>query len=204
MECPGFDKLLDYCDGYLTGREAQLVADHLSQGCRGCADGAAWYRRVRVVAASDDTYDPPPWVFKRALQLFDAQTRPRTDRFSRLSSLVFDSLARPAPTGVRSMETSNRQLLYRAGVYSIDLQISFPKQSGADLIGQILRESESRFESVAGLAIQMTRKGQKIYATITNEVGEFTLNDIAQNQYDLSVETNEGIIVIPRLPVTPH
>ena len=204
MECPGFDKLLDYCDGLLTGREAQLVAAHLSMSCRACADSAAWYERVRGVAASDNFSDPPPWVFNRALQLFDTQTNPRAECFSQLSSLVFDSVARPALIGVRSTETSNRQLLYRAGVYSIDLQISFPRLSGADLIGQILRESESRFESVAGLSIKMTRKGRKVYATLTNEVGEFTLNDIDQNQYDLSVETKEGIIIIPRLPVTPH
>jgi hypothetical protein len=63
---------------------------------------------------------------------------------------VFDSFARPALVGVRSTETANRQLLYRAGDYSVDLQLAPSEHSTIDLIGQVLKEGEPSFESVSG------------------------------------------------------
>lgn len=202
--CPGFKELLDYCDGHINDRNVQLVAAHLSSGCRRCAQDVDWYERVRALATSDDCKDPPAWVFKRALQLFENQAQPRADRIDRLAALVFDSLARPVLVGVRLAETSNRQLLYRAGGYSIDVQITFPSPSRANLIGQILRVNECRYESVAGLSIQVTHQGQAVCSTVTTATGEFALHDIAHDNYDLSVETKERVIIVPRLPVTQH
>jgi hypothetical protein len=203
MACPDFAELLNYCDGR-TNDDAQLVAAHLSSGCRRCLEEVGWYERVCAIAASDSCKDPPAWVFKRALQLFETVAQPRADRFDRFAALVFDSLARPVLAGVRLAETSSRQMLYRAGVHSIDVQITFPGPSGADLMGQILLDSEFQFESVSGLLIQVAHQGQAVCATVTNAVGEFTLHDIAHNEYDLSIETKEGVIIVPRLPVTPY
>ena len=177
---------------------------HLSSGCRRCLDDVGWYERVCAIAASDNFRDPPAWVFKRALRLFETNAQPRADGFDPIAALVFDSQAHPVLAGVRLAQTSSRQLLYRAGVHSIDVQITFPGPSGADLMGQILVEGECRFESVSGLLIQVAHQGQPVCATVTNTVGEFTLHDIAHNEYDLSIETKEGVIIVPRLPISPY
>ncbi|MCI0486783.1 MAG: hypothetical protein L0229_09305, partial [Blastocatellia bacterium] len=140
MKCPSFERLIDYLDGHLGALEASRVAAHIESECLRCAANREWYEKVRLLAASDDLPEPPPWVLKRALRIFENRpVRPRlVERLGQMvASLVFDSLARPAIAGVRSTETSNRQLLYRAGDYSIDLQVAQAPRSQANLIGQV-------------------------------------------------------------------
>src|SRR5262249_30594087 len=127
MKCPSFEHLLDYIDNRLPSQEAGLIQGHLAAGCSECGQSVEWYKGVRRVAESDDSVVPPPWVLKRALRVFEVQQgRPRVaSRIGQMvASLVFDSLARPALAGTRSTESANRQLLYRAGDYSIDIQLS--------------------------------------------------------------------------------
>src|SRR4051794_35077913 len=127
MKCPEFAQLLDYLDGRLADGPAQSVAVHLDEGCKPCAANREWFERVRAIAASDDSLEPPLWVLKRALHLFENQTaRPRTlDRLGRLVAvLIFDSLTPSTVADVRLAQSGNRQLVYRADDYSIDLQIA--------------------------------------------------------------------------------
>jgi hypothetical protein len=203
MKCPPFEDLLDYCDGHIN-EPAHLVVAHLESGCQQCAQDIDWYRRMCAISASDDCEDPPPWVFKRALRLFETRQTPKAHFGRLIASLAFDSFARPVLSGVRLVETNNRQLLYRAGAYTIDLQIDFSEPSKANLRGQILRESESRFESVADLSVRIIREGKPIRATSTNAIGEFSIQHLEQDDYDLVVGTKEGIIDVPRLPITPN
>lgn len=204
MKCPSFERLIDYLDGRLTRTETDSVAAHLIAGCEACAENRRWYERVQAVAASDDSIEPPPWVLKRAVKLFGSKpARPRViERIgSVVASLVFDSLARPALAGVRSTETANRQLLYLAGDYSIDLQIASSGETRLDLIGQVLRDEGMAFESVAGLSLQLMSGDETIAATVTNEMGEFSISQIDQGEYDLRVETARGSIIVSGLPV---
>ena len=118
-----------------------------------------------------------------------------------IAALVFDSLARPALVGVRSTEATNRQLLYSADDYSIDLQIAPASQSSADLVGQILREGEASFESVSNLKLQLSAEGKKIFEASTNAMGEFSIKGIQQGVYDLQIETPAGTIQALAVPI---
>jgi hypothetical protein len=205
MNCPSFERLVDFLDERLEEPEAARVASHLSTNCAACAETTGWYQRVRVVTASDDSIAPPSWVFRRALRIFDAQPhRPGlTERIGQaIASLVFDSFARPALVGVRSTETSNRQLLYRAGDYSVDLQIAPSEHAHADLIGQVLKEGEPSFESVSGLKLDIKRSGETLFSAVTDQMGEFKVNGIEQGMYDLRVELSEGTITVLDMPVS--
>lgn len=205
MKCPNFERLIDYLDSRLTGAEAARVATHLAAGCATCDETRDWYAQVRAAAASDDSVAPPVWAFKRALKIFDTQLRhPKlAERIGQaIASLVFDSFARPALTGVRSTETVNRQLLYRAGDCSIDLQIAPSEHRRADLIGQVLRESDPAFESVSGLKVGIAREGKIAFSAVTDAMGEFKVSGMAQGVYDLRIELPEGSITVPDLPVS--
>ena len=205
MNCPSFERLVDFLDKRLEEPEAAKVAAHLATNCAVCAETTGWYQSVRVIAASDDSIAPPSWVFKRALRIFDAQRhRPGlTERIGQaIASLVFDSFARPALAGVRSTETSNRQLLYRAGDYSVDLQIAPTEHAHADLIGQVLKEGEPSFESVSGLKLDITRSGKIFFSAVTDEMGEFKVSGMEQGVYDLRVELSEGTITVPEMPIS--
>jgi putative zinc finger protein len=204
MKCPKFEQLVDYLDNRLTEAESARVRAHLATDCQTCTETRAWYEGVRAIAASDESIEPPTWVLKRAVRIFETQhNRPRlVERIGQaVASLVFDSFARPAVSGVRSTETTNRQLLYRAGDYSIDLQVAPSDQSRADLIGQVLREGETTFESVSGLRLEIARGGEKTYSTLTDAMGEFKISGMDCGTYDLRVELSEGSITVPQLPV---
>ncbi|MFY9607754.1 MAG: zf-HC2 domain-containing protein [Blastocatellia bacterium] len=204
MKCPSFERLIDYLDNRLPDAEAAGVATHLASSCADCAESRDWYQQVRKAAASDDTVAPPPWVLKRAVRIFEAQRdRPKLAARMRqaIASLVFDSFARPALAGVRSTEAANRQLLYRAGDYSIDLQIAPSEHTRADLIGQVLKEGDPTFESVAALDFVIARGGEIVFSAVTDEMGEFKVSGIEQGIYDLRVELSEGSITVPDLPL---
>ena len=204
MKCPGFEQMIDYLDGKLKPAEAKRVAAHLASDCAACGETRAWYERVRAVAANDDTVAPPAWVFKQAVRIFDTARRPRlTERIGQaIATLIFDSFARPQLAGIRSTETANRQLLYRAGDYAIDLQIAPSMGGRGDLIGQVLREGEATFESVAHLPLEIACGSQLFYATVTDEMGEFKISDVDYGTYDLRINLAEGQITIPELPIT--
>src|SRR5262249_40513743 len=203
MKCPGFEKLIDLVDGRLVQSEAERVSEHLATGCSQCHAEKDWYENVKRTAFEDDTQAPPPWVLKRAIRIFEnAKSRTLARRIRQaVATLVFDSLARPIPAGVRSTETSTRQLLYRAGDFSVDLQVAPSERSRVDLIGQVLREGEVAFDSVANLSVELHDSGKSTRRAMTNEMGEFILDGISAGTFDLMIQLPEGSITIPDLPV---
>lgn len=204
MSCPSFERLVDHLDKRLEEAESSEVAAHLAGGCATCTETAGWYQRVRLIAANDDTIAPPSWVFKRALRIIEKQRNlpALIERIGQsIASLVFDSFSGPVLAGVRSTETADRQLLYRAGEYSVDLQITPSENSRADLIGQVLQEGAS-FESVSRLKLDILMSGQVVESTVTDEMGEFRISGMKQGVYDLRVELPEGSITVPDVPIT--
>jgi hypothetical protein len=197
---------MDFCEGLLGHNDAELIAAHLASGCGHCAENRRWYEHVRGIAAGNISAEPAPWVLKRAVGLFDREHARLTaiDSLGRLvASLVFDTQSQPALSGARAAELSDRQLLYRAGHYSIDLQIALCDQRMADLTGQILRENDSRFESVAEIPLELIREGEKVCSTVTDEIGKFKITTINRGEYEMLIDTREGIISVPRLSITP-
>ena len=203
MKCPSFETLIDFLDDRLTVAEAESVAAHVEAGCDRCAETRDWYENVRLIASSDESVEPPPWILKRAIRIFENQPRPGVmERIgAAVASLVFDSFARPAVAGVRSTETAARQMLYRAGNYSVDLQIESSGQSLCELKGQVLREGEAAFESVRRLTLELTGESETRSA-VTDQMGEFAFGAVRPGDYELRIKMAEGTITIPELPIT--
>ena len=207
MRCPSFERLIDYLDGKSTAAVASDVRQHLEGGCPNCTSIRQWYEKILTVSSSDDSVEPPPWVLKRAFRIFDAEkSKPKLiERLGRaVAELVFDSMALPVIEGVRATETSSRQLLYEVGAYSIDLHISHSDSQHADLTGQVLREGEVSFESVAMRALTLTRGSTQVLETATNAMGEFAVNQLDAAEYGLLVEVAEGTLVVDKLPLTSY
>lgn len=203
MECPGFERLVDYLERRLSKEESNSIEAHIYSGCVQCAESERWYRRVAEITAGDDSVEPPSWVLKRALRLF-ADERPER-RFARrlkelAASLVFDSFARAAMAGARAAGSADRQLLYTADDYNIDLRISLVESSGASVIGQILKKSDERFESVSGLQLELILDGEEVFSGITSPSGEFAIQHVKRGDYDLRIETFDASITLYGLP----
>lgn len=204
MDCPGFEKMIDYLDGRLAATEASVIHDHLAVGCASCNSVSEWYRRVKAIAARDDSVEPPGWVLNRAFKAFMAHRDSYASGVPGQMSavLVFDSLYRTELAGIRSTGAADRQLLYSAGGYSIDLQMAQAGVSSVNLMGQILKEGEQSFESVVGLPLQLVKGGAAAASSITDAVGEFRIDGIICGEYDLYFEGRGRRIVIPGVPVS--
>jgi hypothetical protein len=201
MHCPTFEQLVDFLDGRLALAPAAAVERHVALGCIQCGGDVAWYGRVKLVAASDDSVEPPPWVLKRALRVFDSQPSAASLASRVIASLVFDSLRRPTLAMSRSIGVEDRQLMYEAEPYSIDLKVASVDRARADVTGQILRRGELMFESVAGLTLNLVREGSSVLSTVTNDRGEFRVGAIEGGSYDLKIEAGDLSITIIGLPI---
>jgi hypothetical protein len=203
MNCPAFEQLIDYLDGRLVAATAETVAAHLAGGCSDCAAARAWYESVATTARADESVEPPQWLVKRAIKIFDG-TRSRGALSKRLgnilATLAYDSFARPALAGARAAETADHQLLYTAADYKIDLLLA-SSDHGTNMTGQILRESEYLFESTAGIPLALVVGGKLVHETNTNDVGEFTIPAIDGGRYDLRIETGEVSITVVGLTI---
>lgn len=203
MKCPTFERLIDFLDGRLGTSSAVEVATHLDAGCASCSSDRDWYQALKRVAASDESVDPPAWVLKRALRIFEEGARTRRTVASRagslIASLLFDSASQPAMAEARSSGADGRQLLYRAGDYSVDLQIMPVDQNRLDMTGQILREGEFLFESVAGLSLHLVDAMGGDHSRVTSDRGEFSINGLEPGTYDLRINVRGSRVTIERL-----
>ena len=205
MKCVGFERLIDYVDGRLSEEDARLVSGHLAQGCQRCEANRRWYGLLPSLKGVPEPVEPPAWVFRRAVRLFE--NRPRTESVGKraaraIARLMFDSLSQPALAGARSGAASSRHLLYAVDDYSIDLRIDGSAGTGLDLIGQVLSTSESGFEAVAGIAIDLAREGKTVSSAVTDEIGTFKMSRIDLGEYDLQIKARGMLIDVGGLPVS--
>ena len=206
MKCVGFDRLIDYLDGRLSDEDGRPVAEHLAQGCGRCEADRRWYGLLTSMKRGPAQVEPPEWVFRRAVRLFEnrTQTESAGKRTARAAArLIFDSLSQPSPAGARSGAAPSRHLLYAVDDYSIDLRIAAATDAGVDLIGQVLSTSESGFDAVAGIAIDLACEGETVLSAVTDEVGVFTIRRIESGEYDLQIDARDMIIDVVGLPISP-
>jgi hypothetical protein len=71
MNCPGFQRLIDFLDDRLDDADAVRMAAHLLTNCDACNESRNWYLQVKSIAASDDSIAPQSWVLKRAVHIFE-------------------------------------------------------------------------------------------------------------------------------------
>jgi hypothetical protein len=204
MGCPGFDKLIDFLDGGLSPKEARGVEEHMAEGCKKCVGTRDWYERVRLLARSDTRFDPAPWAHRRAIALFEerAKRKPRPGAGLAIARLIYDSLQQPLLAGTRSERATQRQLVYQTGDHSVELQIVPLSKSNAEVVGQVLPRGESGFSSVAGILVDLMRKEESVWSTLTNDNGEFIVSDVGMGEYDLLVETGGRPLRIPGLDIS--
>ena len=204
MGCPGFDQLIDFLDGVLGPKEARGVEEHLAEGCKKCVGTREWYDRVRSLARSDTRFDPAPWAHRRAIALFEerVKSKPRLGAGLVIARLIYDSLQQPLLAGTRSEGVTQRQLVYQTRDHSVELQIVPHSKLTAEVVGQVLPRGESGFASVAGVLIDLMRKQESVWSTLTNDNGEFIVGDVGMGEYDLLVETRVRALRIPGLDIS--
>ena len=204
LRCPIFQELIDFQDGRLDREKATLVERHLATGCPRCTADHSWYERLCSAAQSGDRFTPPRWARNRAILLFEERrdnAAPIDPNLLDIALLDYDSVSGRHSAGARSSELAERQLVYSAAGFSIDLQIGPAEDAGAEVLGQILNESEPGFASVAGLLVDLLNFEESVWTTVTSAVGEFRMVGVDFGEYELMIDTRGKQIRIPALPI---
>ena len=106
-------------------------------------------------------------------------------------ALLFDSFRQPELAAVRATGSSTRQLLYKAGRYTIKLQVE--PGAGEDrlcIVGQILDEQDPA-AVLRDIAVRALKGTRTLGRTHTNRMGEFHLEPGATEELQLSVDVPE-------------
>jgi anti-sigma factor RsiW len=168
------------------------VARHLEAGCRECQKTLRLWAAMLSVA-DQETSDPSVAAAVGATERRPTFDRAETlgERVSRAVALVFDSFRNPQLAGVRAAGLSPRHLLYKAGRYTIKLQVE--PGTVADrlsIMGQVLNEQDPT-GVLRDIAVRALKGSKTLDRTLTNELGEFHLEPDASERLQLSIDVPE-------------
>jgi hypothetical protein len=169
------------------------VAQHLEAGCSECEQTFRLWAAVLSVADQATHSGPPEFILDRMKERFSLP-RPKKlgERIAAQAALVFDSFRQPMLAGMRaSSAVPARQLLYKAGRYTIKLQVEpGAGEERLSIVGQILDDQDPS-GGMRDVAVLALRGSKTLDRTVTNPLGEFHLEPAATDKLQLSVDVPE-------------
>jgi len=163
---------IDLVNQVLSPSERLEMERHLECGCERCLKTISRWRRVRRMAATEASHQPPSEAVRIAKAAFAGSPWARVRKVSGVIEVLFDSFLQPALEGVRSAGAGTRRMLYRADPFQVDLQIEAQVGGSVVVTGQLL---DLREPEVVGSHVPLmlsNLRGRVIRAT-TNQYGEF-------------------------------
>jgi hypothetical protein len=163
---------IDLVNQVLSPSERLEMERHLECGCERCLKTISRWRRVRRMAATEASHQPPNEAVRIAKAAFAGSPWARVRKVSGVIEVLFDSFLQPALEGVRSAGAGTRRMLYRADPFQVDLQIEAQAGGSVVVTGQLL---DLREPEVVGSHVPLmlsNLRGRVIRAT-TNQYGEF-------------------------------
>lgn len=181
----------DYSRGVSSPTLRAQFEKHLQSGCDQCREQQVFLQQVQRSAAASATV--PDEIVQRAQALFDRP--PRLNWIDKLQALTAELISHSPleyhPAGVRSVapdvqSRKGQRLLFRAGVYLVDLKLDSPLTAeAAEIIGQISNSSDE-YESFENVLVQMEVSGRVVLEAPANRFGEFLLvHPLKQNHTTL-------------------
>lgn len=171
------------------------IEGHLAE-CRECTELKGEIEILIHELQSDISYEPPAELVQWGLTLFQPLMQPPRGRRLRklIAALVFDTFDQRLQLGVRGVAAPARQLLFRAGDVDIDVRIeSMEKDNRISMVGQVLSSTDKLFD---GAPVKLESHGVIQRQTVTNQVGEFSFEEVPKDTYHLSVDLPEGHITL--------
>jgi hypothetical protein len=199
IERPVFSEILDWLEGRLPPAEAARMAERMAAAAPEAKADEAWLRRfleARQAAAA-----PPVRVRDHLRQQFKEYVQgKRPGLFKRLQAVLqLDSGWQMAAVGLRSGggDASQRHLIYNSPLADIALSLQ-PAQIAEHFIvyGQVFPHGDGVPE---GMSIQLLQDAVEVDLAVPDELGEFTLREIAWGEYDLVVSMDGGEVIIADL-----
>lgn len=203
----GFERLVDWIEGRLSGEEARAVKEHFERAGETVRADVEWLRAFRRVSERT-VLDPLPAEVEASLierfeDYAEGRRKPGLPR-RLLARLSFDSRLQPA-FGMRSAGTreSRRQLVYATDVADITLDtFSHKRDDRLDLEGQVFPiQEDGRSGDPGPFGVQLVEgraDGLKEFdTTATDELGAFNFTSVPPGEYDLLLGDGEVEIRLP-------
>lgn len=196
----------DYVRGVAAPGSVKDMRRHLSD-CVLCSLTVELLRRAAETARLDRSFEPPADVVEAAMRIFPATTGVEWSVWTGLrrltAGMTLNSSAAPA-AGVRSLRAASRHFVYKAGQYSVDLQLEKdPGVASFGMTGQIADETAPDIP-IGNTRVVLLSGNRLLASTGTNEFGEFFLQYTPSTNLCLLVpieETGEYIELQLDLPV---
>ncbi len=177
---------------------------HLDEGCEQCSRVVRMWQDLCDFGSREGLYRPPERALRSALESYRVlKSRKEESKVAMMARLLFDSYLEPIPAGIRSSQSTPRQLAYSAGNLLIDLRLEH-KLGRTRLVGQAQRRV-ARGPGVAGLDV-IVQKGAKIVAqTRCNRFGEFQLElqSKKSERFSVLLKARKSVVTIPLRGVRP-
>jgi hypothetical protein len=187
-EMPHFalNEWVDFARDVVDPDRKAAMERHLESGCSDCQNLITTFSKVNEFAHLDSAYEPPDAAIRYVKGMFGIHGPRKAEGMQPLlATLLFDSLLSPLRVGVRSAESSDRQLLFRAGSYEIDLSFSLGSESRQSLVmGQVVTSNPVE-AAVDGIAVALMRSGKVVIESLTNSSGEFRLEHKLSDTFEL-------------------
>ncbi len=186
-----FAKLADLAEKRAAADERTASMAHLSN-CSVCAQQVERVEQVLGLMKTDTATDAPRDILAYAVNIFRNSQEPSLLKRI-VAALSFDSSSNLAPAfGVRSGQSTSRQLLYSAEENDIDLRI-MPEQENWIVTGQVLGED------CVGGRIELEGRSGELTAAHLNDLCEFILPPVPAGSYRVRLRLGNVEVEIPQL-----
>lgn len=161
---------------------------HLEYGCSKCERVKGLLSRFAAICTREAAYQVPRAAEQQVKAMISLARAPRQSALQRIwGSLIYDSVNDPQPVGVRGTHQINRQVLFHAGDYSVDLRFEHEKGSASMvLVGQIANQKVPD-EILANLPVILVAGNREVTRSISNTFGEFQLEYVPESDLRLLV-----------------
>ena len=178
----------------LKGRSATAqMQQHLDQGCRQCLKVVRIWKDLFAFMSNERRWSPPDRALRSVRGYYSSlKAGKRESRVAAIARLLFDSFLEPVPAGLRSSQSSPRQLVYSAGSLLIDLRLE-RRVGRISIVGQAQRRSPSG-RRIAPTEVLLVQESKRVARTRCNQFGEF--------QFSLRSEAGEHVSIILKGPKT--
>jgi hypothetical protein len=186
-----FALLADFAEGRASPDAAAQA--HLAR-CRQCADELAWLADALQLLRARELEEPPPRAVSLTKALFRQRAARPAPRRPILAVLGFDSSAATPAFALRSAGAAERQLIFHAPPYSIELRIRQLGERWA-VAGQLLGDEPAL---APGGRAEILGADDGASAEMS-QLSEFELPPVRPGQYTLTLLLGELILVVPAL-----
>lgn len=186
-----FAQVVDLVEGRLSGVDQAQAQAHTA-ACSRCAAEINGITRMIGLMRSDTADDAPAQVVDLAVDLFRTRRAPVAVRRRLLAALRYDSWRTLPQAGMRGGTRSERQLLFNAEGFDVDVRIT---RSGEvwTIAGQVLGPEQ-------GGQVMLLGASGTLQSALT-ELSEFKLSLVPPDTYRLIVQLSSVQIEIVGLEV---